>query len=184
MPSFPAPFRMWLVRNGILMGRKIPYWFKCLVIGPLFYILGASVTLATGTFCEYVSNYPTFVAFLTSSLALYGIVYGCKQVTPTINQLDEAIEHSKDATFQNFISEMKHERSQYLIRDRYWYYVWTFGLAGFSAFIAYIGLIGPPPWVKYAASQNARWINNVYFFGISVPVVGYIAGLGAYLAVK
>jgi len=175
IPSYPAPFRSWLVRSG-----SISYKFKCLSIGPFLYIVGTLTTLATNTFHEFVLDYAFLLGCIISSVALCGIVYGCKQISPTINQLDETVEHSKDTRFKNFIFEMTNEGSWCGVRNRYWYYSHAFGLAVLVAISAYLGFIGPP-WVK-DVSQRFGWINHFYFFGFWAPVMGYILGLGFELA--
>jgi len=115
------------------------------------------------------------MAFLTSSLALCGIVYACKQVIPTINSLDATIEHSKNAKFQVFISNIKNERTWCKLRMRYWYYIHIIGFAVAFVGAAYFGLYGPPIWVV-SADQSVRWIINLYFYAVLAPVLGYIVG--------
>ena len=120
IPQFPAPLRRFLVSNSLFSykGKRsiISYKAKCILVGPLFYLLGALASFSTGTFSEYLLHYPTLMAFLTSSLALCGIVYACKQVIPTINGLNATVEHSKDDKFQVFISNIENERNWLKLR--------------------------------------------------------------------
>ena len=171
IPPFPAPFRRWLVSDGI-----IPYKFKCLSIGPFLYTLGVLVSLATHSFHKYIFDYPVLFACIVSSVALCGIIYGCKQVSPTINQLDETLEHSKDSKFKDFIFEVTNERYWCHTRYRYWYYLHTFGLAALIGAIAYLGFFQPPTWIR-DVSQNTLWISNIFFI-LTCAVIGYIVGLG------
>jgi hypothetical protein len=170
VPRFPAPLRRFLVSNNLFS-----YKAKCIIIGPIFYLLGALVSFFTGTFTEYFLHYPTFMAFLTSSLTLCGIVYACKQVSVTIYDLNPTIEHSKDDKFQVFISNINNERTWHKLRMRYWYYIHIIGFAIAFAGAAYFGLYGPPIWVVYA-DQSIRWIINLYFYAVAAPAIGYIVG--------
>jgi hypothetical protein len=169
-PRFPAPLRRFLVSD-----LRFSYKIKCLLIGPFIYLLGALVSYFTGTFYEYLQNYPTCIAFVTSSLALLGIVYACKQVSSTINGLDSTIKHSKNDKFQLFLSNIKTERTWHKLRVRYWYYIHVIGFAVAFAGAAYFGLYGPPIWVV-SANESVRWIINLYFIAFAAPALGYIVG--------
>lgn len=169
LPPYPAPFRRRLASNGILS-----YKVKCLSIGPILYILGALTTLATDTFHEYINDYAFFVACMILSVSFCGVVYACKQISPTINDLDKTDEHSKNSEFRGFINFATQEGYWYHIRDRYWNYLHTFGLSALSVIVAYLGIVGTP-WVR-EVGLNARQVNHVYYM-FWAAIMGYIVGL-------
>lgn len=176
VPPFPAPLRKWLV-NG-----SNTYKIKCLSIGPLLYILGVLITYNTNTLNEFINDFIPLIACIVSSITLFGIVYATKQIGPVIKELDKRIEHSRKKRFQDFILNIKYERSWCYIPNRYWYYLHTYGLA-LSLLIA-IHITGNfgrlPSWVVIA-DGDAQWVNYLYFL-LAITLIGFFAGLAADLA--
>jgi hypothetical protein len=175
IPPFPAPFRKWLMSDGI-----VSYKLKCLGFGPSLYAIGALLTLATYTFPKYITDYGVLLVCVISSVALYGLVHGCKQIGPTINDVNKTMEHSKDAEFKHFISWITKENSWYHIRNRYWYYIRT--LVPAMGFVILKCFVYKPPaaWAR-DAGQNVIWINDFYHT-LGFGLAGYVIGLGLELA--
>jgi hypothetical protein len=175
IPTFPAPFKRWLVSNGTMS-----YKFKCLSYGLVMYLLGAVITIAVNTFDRYVVDYPTAIACAVSSITLYGLVHGCKEVSSTINQLDKRIEHTKDKKFHDFVDFFTNEHCWHGLSDRYWYYLLMLGLiigllVGYSS-----GLFDFPPYVQQAG-QNIAWLRPLASLIFSFSS-GYAVSSGFFLA--
>ncbi len=175
VPQFPAPFRRFLVEDGILS-----YKYKILGFPPFLFILGALITLATNTFHVYIVDWGVYVIVIVASVSLFGIVYVCKQVDDTLSELDKTFEHSKNEEFKGFIDEIKSERTWCSIPYRYWYYLHTYGLAAGFLTAYSIGLWGSRSWGGNV-DPTAGLVNDIFAF-ILISILGYWVGLGFNLA--
>lgn len=164
-PSFPAPFLNTFGNDGVLS-----YKVKCVSIGFMLYVLGAFVTIASNTFPEYIKDYVYFVCPITGGVTLCLIIHACKQINPTIVELDQTVQHSKKKEFKQFVHKINHDRFGILL-----YYVFTLGFSTTFAILGYTGVIGPP-WVK-AVSQSSAYINRIYYI-LWCAAMGYILGCG------
>jgi hypothetical protein len=174
IPRFPAPFRKWLMSNGI-----VSYKLKCLGFAPSMYVIAVLLSIATNTFPKLVTDHGAQLVIIVATVTLYGLVHGCKQIGPTINNLDKTTVHSKDAKFKDFIDWITSENSWCHIRNRYWYYIRTLGLAAIFVSLKYF-IYEPGRWT-IGADQNAIWINDFYNT-FCWAMVGYVIGLGLELA--
>ena len=69
IPPFPAPFRKWLMSNGILS-----YKFKCLGFAPFMYAIGALLSIATNTFTEFAADYSGLLVVMSFSAGICEIL--------------------------------------------------------------------------------------------------------------
>ncbi len=162
-PPFSEPLLKLIGNDGILS-----YRVKCIAIGPLFYLVGLLVTLLSGTFAIFVSDYAFCIACLMSGVNLYVILHACKQVDSTIGELNNILHYTTDEKFSSFINWAKNESPRR-------YYLWVIIPVLFLVIAGTLGYIGPP-WVK-EVQLSAYLPNKMYYLSWCI-LMGYLLGVG------
>jgi len=110
-PPFPEVFLRFFANDGLLSYRT-----KCLSVGIIFYLLGAFAAYISGMLYYYFIDYGHFLVSVVAGVSFYLIINVCKQINPTIAELDNVMHHSDEEKFEGFVQRWTYDFP-------YWYYL-------------------------------------------------------------
>lgn len=173
--DFPEMFLSSVARDG-----RLPYWAKCLGLGPVLYCIGALSSVASGTFIDY---YVRDFAFLAASMVLGGtlllLVHTLRKVNDALtfsnkrlNRRYRADDRARFGKFVSWVRAWSPIGDSVFERAPFWYYLETFGGALLGSLV---GLY----WISF--SQTTWWGVSQFriassFFVAWCAMLGYVSG--------
>jgi hypothetical protein len=185
-PTNP-PFKTFLLKRIINDGR-LSYKVKCISLGVVPYLFGFVVTQISGTVDKYVRDYGFLTLSLAASVTFSIIIYACRQIEPTLSELDHTVHHSEHERFPDFCEATKNEiwKDEQLssaagrLSPFHWYII---HIAIPTSFLLVLALVGSaqigPNWLTEISPYGFAWDLNFAYYLLWLVLMGYIIGVSA-----
>lgn len=171
--QFPEVFLRFFASDGCL-----PYFLKCFSISIVVWAPGLLATHASGTLSMYITDVAHYTWDIGVGISLFLIVYLCRRIDQTFQEVDNLVQHSTDENFPKFVRDWNNSSS-------YWYYFCAFGPLLYYVITDLLHIFAPnllhgpfPPWADESiVSWETVWLNTPYLLFEHV-IVGPVIGIG------
>lgn len=171
--EFPEVFLRFFGSDG-----RLPYFLKCIALGIIAWTPGLTVTYLSGTLSMYLADAAHFSFDIGLGISLFIIVYLCRRINPTLQEVDSLAQHSRDEGFPKFVKDWNNSSS-------FWYYLCAIAPPVLFFITDLLHVLAPgvphgpyPPWADESVVSWEIVRLNTPYIAFEHAIVGLLLGIG------